>query len=64
MLRRDDESPFFYSPTHTEVVFGGSVGFVGSVGFIGSFVRRTLNSTAQVEITLLRLAVRLPSYGL
>ena len=45
MLRRDDESPFFYSPTHTEVVFGGSVGFVGlagsvglvvSVGFVGS----------------------------
>ena len=35
MLRRDDESPFFYSPTHTEVVFGGSVGLVGSVGFTG-----------------------------
>ena len=35
MLRRDDESPFFYLSTHTEVVFGGSVGFVGSVGFIG-----------------------------
>ena len=36
MLRRDDESPFFYLPTHTEVVFVGSVGFVGSVCFVGS----------------------------
>ena len=35
MLRRDDESPFFYLPTHAEVVFVGLVGFVGSVGFTG-----------------------------
>ena len=39
MLRRDDESPFFYLPTHAEVVFVGLVGFVGlagSVGLVGS----------------------------